>query len=56
MMLGGSVFLAYDFITEFLRHHDENNLRPKVMDHMFAMSLIGTLGAFSIINTPMGAF
>jgi hypothetical protein len=56
MMVGGSIFLSYDLIREFLVHHDENNLRPKVIDHLIAMSLIGTVGGLMTLNTIRGAF
>ena len=41
---GGSVFLAYTLIYETLRHHDEDNRRPKFIDHTFAMTVIGAVG------------
>ena len=56
---GGVAYFSYDFIIEFLRHHDENNLRPAVVDHIFAVSLISTLGAMAVTNNPkvaLGAF
>ena len=30
---GAATILAYSFITEFIRHHDETNLRPRFYDH-----------------------
>ena len=54
--LGGSAFLGYDLITEFLRHHDETNLRPKLLDHLLAMSILGTVGGFIASNSVKGAF
>lgn len=56
MVVGGSVFLGYELILEFLRHHDELNMRPKLVDHIFAMSLIGTVGGFMAMNSIKGAF
>ena len=56
MIASGSAFLSYDIITEWLRHHDEANQRPKLIDHLFAMSLIGTVGGFMAFNTFRGAF
>jgi len=55
-MIGGATFLSYDLITEFLRHHDENNLRPKIFDHLFAMSLISIGLGFMFTNSLRGAF
>ena len=56
MMFGASLFLSYDLITEFLRHHDETNLRPKFIDHMLAFMIIGTVTGFVGLNTFHGAF
>ena len=42
-LMGGSIFLGYNLILEFLRHHDETNLRPKFIDHVFATTIIGGL-------------
>lgn len=55
MAYGGSAVLGYDLLREFLVHHDENNLRPKVIDHIFAMSVLGTIGGFCATNTLAGA-
>lgn len=43
--VGGSAFLGYQLVFEFLRHHDETNLRPMYIDHMVAMALLGAVGA-----------
>lgn len=32
-MMGGSLFLSYQLIHDFLRHHDEANGRPRFFDH-----------------------
>jgi len=56
MAYGGSAFLGYDLIREFLVHHDENNLRPKVIDHLIAMSILGTVSGLVAMNTLRGAF
>jgi len=56
MAYGAAAFLSYDLITEFLRHHDETNLRPKLLDHLLAMSLIGTGAGFIASNSIRGAF
>ena len=56
MMYGGSAFLGYDLIIEFWRHHDEGNPRPMILDHLFATSVIGTVGGFLATNTIRGAF
>ena len=55
MAIGASVFVGYDLILEFMRHHDETNLRPKIIDHLTAMSVIGTVGGFYATNTIRGA-
>ena len=56
MLAGGAAFLGYDLITEFLRHHDETNLRPQILDHLFATSVISTIGGYCAFNTMKGAF
>lgn len=55
MAVGGSIFLGYDLIFDFLRHHDETNLRPQFVDHLIAMSILGTVGGFMATNTLKGA-
>ena len=55
-MIGASVFVGYDLIIEFMRHHDELNKRPMIIDHLVAMSLIGTVGGWMATNTIQGAF
>ena len=56
MMVGASIFLGYDILMEWMRHHDENNMRPKVVDHIIAMSIIGTIGGWMTTNSLRGAF
>ena len=56
MFAGGMAFLGYDLIMEFLRHHDEPNLRPLLVDHLVAFSAIGTIGGFCAGNTMVAAF
>ena len=56
MGYGGAAVLGYDLIREFMRHHDETNMRPKVVDHLIAMSIIGASGGFIATNTIRGAF
>lgn len=56
MLYGGSAFLGYDLIREFLVHHDHTNLRPKIIDHLIATSTIGTIAGLVATNTVRGAF
>ena len=56
MLYGGSAMLGYDLIFFLLRHHDEGNNRPRVIDHLIAMSVLGTAGGFLAFNTIQGAF
>ena len=57
MLAGGAFFLGYDLIVEFLfRHHDEGNLRPKIVDHVITMSILGTIGGLMAWNTLRGGF
>lgn len=51
-LYGGSLFLGYQLVFEFLRHHDELNQRPLFIDHTFAMTLIGGIGAACIAGSP----
>ena len=55
MAVGGSFFLGYDLIMEGLRHHDHNNMRPHFIDHLFTMSVLGSIGGFMATNTLKGA-
>ena len=55
MGVGVASFLSYDLIIEFMRHHDETNLRPMFIDHLLAMSLIGMGGGFIAMNSVRGA-
>ena len=55
-LMGGSLFLSYQMIHDFLRHHDEANGRPMFFDHMIATTTIGTvLGGF-YLKSPVGVF
>lgn len=56
MAIGGSVFLGYDLIHEALRYHDHQCQRPMIVDHLVAMSVIGTVGGFMASNSLRGAF
>jgi len=56
MLIGGSTFFGYDLIIYLMRHHDETNMRPMIVDHLIAMSTIGTIGGFVATNTLHGAF
>ena len=57
MIVGGAFFLGYDLIIEFLfRHHDENNLRPKHVEHVVAMGILGTISGLCGLNTLKGGF
>lgn len=48
-MFGGSVVLGYRLIREWLVHHDHTNLRPKIIDHQIAITLVGAT-AFMLAN------
>ena len=56
MIAGGAAMLSYDLIIEFWRHHDEGNPRPMILDHLFATSMIGTVGGFMMSNSIKGGF
>jgi len=40
--IGGALFLVYDQIMHWLRHHDEANPRPRFFDHMITTCMMGT--------------
>ena len=47
-MYGGSAFLFYQVTIDLLRHHDELNNRPKIIDHCATLGIIGgAAGALS---------
>ena len=41
MMWGGVTVWTYNFVFEFLRHHEHTNLRPMFIDHSIAMLVLG---------------
>jgi len=49
-LFGGSIALGYHLVFEFLRHHDETNLRPMFIDHTIAMTLIGAFAAAALVS------
>jgi hypothetical protein len=56
ILIGGSVFLGYQLVMDFLHHHDEGNRdRPLFFDHVIAMATIGTIGAGFYGGTLIGA-
>lgn len=57
MLFGGAVFLSYRVIMDTLRHHHEtNNDRPLVFDHLFATSTIGAGIGFVFGAMPRHVF
>ena len=57
MLAGGAFFLGYDLINEYLfRHHEESNLRPKLIEHVTAMAILGSIGGFMAFNTLNGGW
>ena len=45
--IGGSIFFAYSYLTEWMRHHDEANPRAIYWDHTAATTVL-TLGATAL--------
>ena len=41
MMYGGAAGAFYTIAFDILRHHDETNLRPKLVDHTIVLTLLG---------------
>lgn len=54
MAIGGSVFLGYDLITEYIRGH-ETATHPRILDHLAATCIIGTIGGAYATNSIRGA-
>ena len=56
-LYGGGLTLSYHLIHEFLRHHDHNNLRPMIVDHQIAMSILGAgFGGLALSGSPYAMF
>jgi hypothetical protein len=45
MLVGGSVTFSYQFIFDFLNHHETNTDRPLFFDHMTAVTIISAVSA-----------
>lgn len=49
--------MTYHLVHYWLRHHDETNLRPAIVDHTIAMSVIGIgCGGFILGGSPVAMF
>lgn len=54
--LGGGIFATYSILSDWLRHHDEGNTRPRFFDHLLVSTVIGTgLGAMYFVK-PFNIF
>ncbi len=53
-LVGGGVALTYAFLRELMRHHQETLKRPKVIDHLIACTLIGSIGSLLVFNGSIG--
>jgi hypothetical protein len=53
---GAAVFLSYDLIHYWLRHHDEANSRTRFMDHQIATTLIGGTAGALMFKHPLHIF
>ena len=54
MAVGGSVFLGYDILMEYIRGH-ETATHPRILDHLAATCIIGTIGGAYATNSIRGA-
>ena len=45
--------MAYDLTFFVLRHHDEANSRPLILDHTLALTMIGMAGAATKVTNPL---
>ena len=50
--IGAATFMTYSLTFEFLRHHDEANSRPLIMDHTLAVTMLGMAGAATKLTNP----
>lgn len=53
-LFGGGVALTYAVMLEMMRHHQETLRRPKVIDHLIACTLIGSVGSLMLFNGAIG--
>jgi len=51
--IGAATFVFYNYTFYALRHHDEANSRPEIVDHTLAISLIGMAGAATKMTNPL---
>lgn len=50
MVCGGSLFLGYALLREAMRHHQHTNMRPKIIDHLVATTLIGGVCSLTFLE------
>lgn len=51
-LAGGLIYLSYDMMLHYFRHHDEANGRPRYYDHMAAMFVLTTATSAYYCNHP----
>ena len=57
VVIGGGVFVAYQMVYDYIRHHYEhNNDRPLFLDHTIACGLIGSLTLGTYLGRPRHFF
>ena len=54
MVAGGSLFLGYALLREAMRHHQHTNMRPKIIDHLIATTLIGGISSVTFLDGTLG--
>ena len=54
--MGIALTLSYQWIGDFLRHHDEANSRPMFFDHMIATTMVGTGVGALLFRHPFHVF
>lgn len=52
-MMGAGAFVFYQAFIDFLRHHDEANSRPMVLDHTAALTIMSMGYAATIATNPL---
>lgn len=54
--MGGAIFCGYNFVIDYMRHHEEANPRPAYMDHMLATTVVSSSVAAFYITRPIHLF
>ena len=53
---GAFLFMSYDMMLHYFRHHDEAPNRPRIVDHTLAVVILSTLGGAYFTRHPGALF